>query len=230
MESLRWPTRLTRRAFDIFGPVARGCELKGCDSKPWCHYTTGQVIPTSKGLAPMHLNVSLCLSLLLSLSLQGCDLPTAGRTSASSSEAGFDAIGTYFRPIQDASDGPTQLVYVPVYSRLNTSSTSSWEMATTLSIRNTDLDQSLTVYEIDYFDTAGNLLEQYLQTPHELDPLTTVTLTLPRTDTRGGSGANFLVRWGGDANINRPIVEAVTTGTQGTSGFSFIRSGQEVVE
>lgn len=174
----------------------------------------------------MQLNVFFCLSIFSILSLQGCDLPTVERTPA----RGFDSIGTYFRPVQDVSNGPTHLVYVPVYSRLNISTTNAWEMATTLSIRNTDLDQALTVYEIDYFDTAGNLLEQYLPTPHEMDPLTTVTLTVPQSDTRGGSGANFLVRWGGEASINQPIVEAVTTGSQGTLGFSFIRAGQEVFE
>jgi hypothetical protein len=151
-------------------------------------------------------------------------------TTVPGSEASFDRIGTYFKPAQDVSEAPTHLVYVPVYSRLLLSKASIWEMATSLSIRNTDRDQSLIVYEINYFDTAGKLLEQYLETPHELDPMATVTLTLPQWDSRGGSGANFLVRWSGDSDINNPIIEAVMAGTRGTQSFSFIRVGQEIVE
>ena len=74
------------------------------------------------------------------------------------------------------------------------------------------------------------MLEQYLETPHELHPMATVTLTLPQWDKRGGSGANFLVRWSGDADINKPIIEVVMAGTRGTQSFSFIRAGQEIVE
>ena len=146
------------------------------------------------------------------------------------SDASFDSIGTFFKPAKNASTGTTQLVYVPVYSRLLLSKGSIWEMATSLSIRNTDPDRSMIVYEIDYFDTAGNLLEQFLDTPHQLDPMATVTLTLPQWDKRGGSGANFLVRWGANAEINKPIIEVVMAGTRGTQSFSFIRAGQDIGE
>lgn len=178
----------------------------------------------------VRLNLSLCLCVASSLLLYGCDLQTVEPAPTHAAEASFDHIGTFFSPVKDVSKAPTQLVYVPVYSRVFLSKASIWEMATSLSIRNTDPDQSLIVYEIDYFDTAGELLEQYLDTPHELDPMATVTLTLPQWDTRGGTGANFLVRWSGDADINRPIIEVVMAGTRGTQSYSFIRAGQEIVE
>ena len=174
--------------------------------------------------------VLLCLCVVSGLSLYGCDSRTVEQTPTPESEASFDSIGTFFKRAQDVRKGPAQLVYVPVYSRLFLSKSSFWEMATSLSIRNTDPDQSLIVHEINYFDTAGKLLEQFLETPHELDPMATVTLTLPQWDTRGGSGANFLVRWSGDADINSPIIEVVMAGTRGTQSFSFIRAGQEIVE
>jgi len=126
--------------------------------------------------------------------------------------------------------GPSRLVYVPVYSRLFLSEASYWELASSLSIRNTDPDQSIVVYRIDYYDTAGKLLQKYLETAHELDPMATVTLTLPQSDVRGGAGANFLVRWSGDNDINEPIIEVVMAGIRGTQSFSFIGSGQEIVE
>jgi len=171
----------------------------------------------------------LCLGLVSLFSLNGCE-KTEEMSTIPGSEAGFDRIGTFFKPVQADSTGPTKLVYVPVYSRLFLSKDSFWEMGTTLSIRNTDPDQSLYVYEIDYFDTAGDLIERFLDQPHELQPMATVTLTLPQWDKRGGSGANFLVRWSGDADINNPIIEVVMAGTRGQQSFSFIRPGQEIVE
>lgn len=183
-----------------------------------------------KGFSRVRLIHLLSLCVVSGILLYGCDLETVESPAAQRAEASFDRIGTYFKPVRDGSRGPTQLVYVPVYSRLFLSKASIWEMATSLSIRNTDPDQSLIVYEINYFDTAGELLEQYIETPHELDPMATVTLTLPQWDKRGGSGANFLVRWSGDADINTPIIEVVMAGTRGTQSFSFIRAGQVIAE
>ena len=145
-------------------------------------------------------------------------------------EPGFDGLGTNLKPTSESPEGSSRLVYVPVYSTLFLSKTSRWELAASLSIRNIDPDQPVTILEIGYFDTAGELLEQYLDTPHELDPMATVTLTLPQWDKRGGAGANFLVRWAGDNDVNEPILEVVMAGTRGTQSFSFIRPGQEIVE
>ena len=169
------------------------------------------------------------LALLFCLILPGCDMQ-AEKPSRPTPEPGFDGLGLVFKPISDAPSGPSHLVYVPVYSRLFRSKVASLELATSLSIRNIDPDQSITVHDIDYFDTAGELLEQYLEASHELDPMATVTLTLPQMDVRGGAGANFLARWSGADDVNEPIIEVVMTGISGTQGFSFIRSGQEIVE
>ena len=170
------------------------------------------------------------IAVLFCLALLGCEADTDAPSKPLAPEPGFDGLGSIFKPVSGTPSGPSRLVYVPVYSTLFLSKTSRWELAASLSIRNIDPDQSVTVLEIGYFDTAGELLEQYLETPHELDPMATVTLTLPQWDTRGGAGANFLVRWSGDNDVNEPIIEVVMAGTRGTQSFSFIRSGQEIVE
>ena len=170
------------------------------------------------------------LSALVCLTLLGCEPETDEPSSLLAPSPGFDGLGTVFKAVSESPGGPSRLVYVPVYSRLFLSEVTYWELAASLSIRNTDPDQSITVYEIDYYDTAGNLLQQYLETPHELDPMATVTLTLPQSDVRGGAGANFLVRWSGNNDINVPIIEVVMAGKRGTQSFSFIRAGQEIVE
>ena len=167
---------------------------------------------------------------LVCVVLLGCEAENDAPSRPLAPEPGFDGLGTIFTPTSASSEEPSHLVYVPVYSRLFLSEASYWELAASLSIRNTDPDQSITVYEIDYFDTAGDLLQQYLETPHELAPMATVTLTLPQSDVRGGAGANFLVRWSGGNDINEPIIEVVMAGIRGTQSFSFIRPGQEIVE
>ena len=171
-----------------------------------------------------------CINVLICLMLLGCDAQTESPERPLAPNAGFDGLGTVFRPTSGRAAMPRCGSKVPVYSRLFLSERSYWELAASLSIRNTDPDQPITVFEIGYFDTAGKLLEQYLETPHELDPMATVTLTLPQSDVRGGAGANFLVRWSGDSDINEPMIEVVMAGIRGTQSFSFIRSGQEIVE
>ncbi len=170
------------------------------------------------------------LGVLICVALLGCEAETDAPSRPLAPEPGFDGLGTIFMPTSESPQKLSRLVYVPVYSRLFLSDVSYWELAASLSIRNTDPDQSVTVSEIDYFDTAGELLQQYLETPHELAPMATVTLTLPQSDVRGGAGANFLVRWSGGNAINEPIIEVVMAGIRGTQSFSFIRTGQEVVE
>lgn len=182
------------------------------------------------GLSPVRLITLFCLCAVFGFVLPGCDQAAVESTALPGPHAGFDDSVAFFKPATDVADGPTQLVYVPVYSRVYLSKASVSEMATSLSIRNTDPDQALVVHEVDYFDTAGKLLERYLETPHRLDPMSTATLTLPQWDKRGGTGANFLVRWSGDADINAPIIEVVTIGTRGEQSFSFSRVGQAIVE
>ena len=167
---------------------------------------------------------------LLCAALPGCDEQPELVEEVRSFDAGFDGLGTTFNPVSTSMRASSRLVYVPVYSRLFLSGLHYWELAASLSIRNTDPDQPITVYTIDYYDTAGGLIEEYLETPHELNPLSTVTLTLPQRDRRGGAGANFLVRWSGDDDVNTPMIEAVMAAVRGTQSFSFVRAGQEIAE
>ena len=170
------------------------------------------------------------IGVLVCLALLGCDTQTEEPLKPLAPDAGFDGLGSYFNPVSGIPSAPSRLVYVPVYSTLFLSKASRWELGASLSIRNIDPDQPVTVLEIGYFDSAGELLEQYLEIPHELDPMATVTLTLPQWDKRGGAGANFLVRWSGDNCVNEPIIEVVMAGTRGGQSFSFIRAGQEIAE
>lgn len=124
-----------------------------------------------------------------------------------------------------------QTVYVPAYSNVFTGPRKlPFQLATTLSIRNTDLSASFQVTAIDYYDTSGKLVRRYLEKPYILGPLASSFVHIEEKDTSGGFGANFIVKWNSDRAINSPIVECVMIGATGGQGISFVSSGQEIKE
>jgi Protein of unknown function (DUF3124) len=91
-----------------------------------------------------------------------------------------------------------QVAYVPAYSSIRLGSgKGKLDLATTLSIHNTSTETALVVLRADYFDTSGNLIYRYVPEPIAVRPLGTVEAFVSAEDTRGGSGANFIVEWGG---------------------------------
>ena len=64
------------------------------------------------------------------------------------------------------------------------------DLATTLIVHNTSETVPLVVLRIDYFGTAGNLLQGYLANPIAIRPLGSLETFIPAEDTRGGTGAN----------------------------------------
>ena len=103
------------------------------------------------------------------------------------------------------------------------------ELATTLTIHNTSEKTPLVLLRVDYFGTAGNLLHRYLADPIAIRPLGSVETFVPAEDTRGGSGANFVVEWAAEGQITEPLIEAVMLGTLGTQGFSFTSRGKTMI-
>ncbi len=124
-----------------------------------------------------------------------------------------------------------QTVYVPVYSNVFSGPKSRpYQLAATLSFRNTDLSATLRIKSIDYYDTGGKLVRRYLDRPLTLGPLASTNIHIGEKDTSGGFGANFIVRWDADRSINAPIIEAVMIGATSGQGISFVSTGQEIRE
>ena len=118
-------------------------------------------------------------------------------------------------------------VYVAAYSTVRLGSgKGKVDLATTLTIHNTSEKSPLILLRVDYFGTAGNLLHRYLASPIAIRPLGSVETFVPAEDTRGGTGANFVVEWAADGQITEPLIEAVMVGTIGTQGFSFTSRGK----
>ena len=136
-------------------------------------------------------------------------------------------------PVQGVCGGPGlssgQLLYVPVYSHIYTGDKERpFNLAVTLSIRNTDSRGVLRLTMVDYYDTDGNLVRHYLDKPRDLGPLASIRYVVAEKDVKGGSGANFLVRWESDAPVNCPVVESVMIGAQSGQGISFTSQAREI--
>jgi hypothetical protein len=124
-----------------------------------------------------------------------------------------------------------QLVYVPIYSHVYYGDREGTILLTSiLSVRNTDPRQAITLLQVDYYDSEGKLLRKYLTQPVTLGPLGSNRFIVKTSDTAGGSGANFLVRWKAETPVNDPILEGVMIGASGQLGISFTSRGQVIRE
>ena len=123
------------------------------------------------------------------------------------------------------------IVYVPVYSSLYlgvSARARTVDLAATVSVRNTSSLHPITLKWVRYYDSSGKQVRDYLDKPSALPPLGSVEFVIQRSDTVGGPGANFLIRWDGPENIDEPLIEAVMLGQSGNAGVSFTSRGQVV--
>jgi len=124
-----------------------------------------------------------------------------------------------------------QTLYVPVYSNIFSAPKQiPFNLAAILSIRNTDISNSIKIISADYYDTKGKLLRRYFDKEITLAPLESTYLYLPEDDTAGGFGANFIVRWTASKEVNAPIIECLMIGMKGGQGISFVSPGQVIKE
>ena len=120
-------------------------------------------------------------------------------------------------------------IYVPAYSNIRTGSRRTRiDLAATLAIHNTSDQKPLVIEKIDYFNTAGTLIEHYLDAPVAIRPYGTIEVFIAVDDNRGGTSANFVVSWAGAGPIAEPLVETVMIGTVGTTSYSFISQGRTI--
>jgi hypothetical protein len=123
-----------------------------------------------------------------------------------------------------------QLVFVPAYSEVISVPSPALQLSTTLAIHNTDLEHTIIIKSVRYYNTDGELVREFVDSPSELKPLATTGFVIESSDTSGGWGANFLVEWGAEQPVYEPIIEAVMVSTRGTEGVSFISEGRVISE
>jgi len=142
--------------------------------------------------------------------------PTAGQGNGS---------GAYGIEIVDG-----QTVYVPVYSHIYADGGKPHLLEATLSIRNPDPKRAISIESVKYFDTGGALIKQYLDGKMRLGPLATTAFLVEKRDTRGGSGANFIVVWDAEEPVYEPLIEAVMVGFYKDNSISFVSPGRALIK
>ena len=126
------------------------------------------------------------------------------------------------------SDGQT--LYVPAYSHIYSGTRDTpFLLTVTLSIRNVDPQNPITITRADYHATAGKHLKKYVETPITLAPYGSTRYIIAESDKSGGSGANFIVEWKAAKPVNPPIVESVMISTRAAQGISFTSRGQVII-
>ena len=127
-----------------------------------------------------------------------------------------------------------QLVYVPAYSQIHSvysgTEDSRINIAVTLSIRNTDIENPIIIKSVSYYNDDGTLLKEYVETPFQLAKMASASFNISQTDISGGIGANFIVEWGANQSVIEPYIQAIMLGAHGTHGFSWRNPGYVIKE
>jgi hypothetical protein len=128
-----------------------------------------------------------------------------------------------------------QSLYLPIYSHLyhgdvhpKTGRPSETLVSTHVSIRNTDPRLPLKVTSARYYNTTGSLLREFLTAPQSIPPLGTFELYVPRSDSSGGSGANFIIEWSAERPINVPLVEALHADIREARTLLFVTTAKPI--
>lgn len=122
-------------------------------------------------------------------------------------------------------------IYVPVYSSLFlglAKRESTVNLAATVSIRNVSAVHPITLDWVRYYDSVGKPIRDYLDKASTLPAMASVEFVVQRSDTRGGPGANFMIRWHAAAAVDEPLAEAIMLGQSGNAGISFNSRGRAV--
>ena len=118
-------------------------------------------------------------------------------------------------------------VYVPVYSHIySETGESAINLTAILSIRNTSYTDSFYVTDVIYYGSQGEVLRRYIDSPLLVKPMTSIEFVVERTESKGGAGANFVVKWGSFSAGSEPLIQTVMN--EISRGISFVTNGVEM--
>lgn len=167
------------------------------------------------------------LALLAAIGLAGALIAPAGAQTLT--EDPLAPFAEAFAPMPAAPLTEKGRTYLPVYSSVMAGGgRTRIDFAVTLSIHNTSAALPLVLSRIDYFDTAGRVIQRYLDKPVAVRPYGSVQIVVAQSDTRGGLAANFVIDWESTARIDEPAIEAVMVSSYGAQGYSFLSQGRRV--
>ena len=128
-----------------------------------------------------------------------------------------------------------QSLYLPVYSHIlhgeagGKGDSAKMLVSVMVSIRNTDTVRPMRVTSAAYFDTDGKRIKEYVTAPRTVAPMGTIEIFIPRSDDKGGSGANFVIAWKSDAPVNPPLVEALHANLPAGRSIVFVTGARPIL-
>jgi len=118
-----------------------------------------------------------------------------------------------------------QRIYVPIYASIYEGAESrEFPLTAFLSVRNADMNSSIVIRKVDYYDSNGDMVRSFLESPIKLKALQTEGFLIEKMDYSGGSGANFIVEWVSDRKVSEPVVESVMSNPH--LHLSFVSQGR----
>lgn len=172
--------------------------------------------------------INKLFTVLLFLGMVACTGPqnqdeSSNTENLSSSKELDPALDVSSQNYVRADSARSQTLYIPVYSHIyQLNRRKTFNLTTTLSFRNIDLNRSVILTKVLYYDSDGNLVKNYLAEPKTIKPLASTSFVVEENDLRGGVGANFIVTWKAEKPISIPVVEAVMISTSQQQGISFV--------
>ena len=112
--------------------------------------------------------------------------------------------------------------YLPVYSQVySISEMRTLNLTVMVSLRNTNDTSKVYLTKANYYNSAGELIRNYINGPVALNPLETRDIVINEDDDTGGTGGNFVFEWHILEGDNPPLFQAVMNSTLGQQGLSF---------
>lgn len=158
-----------------------------------------------------------------------------GACSGRESPSGEWKTGKAFNPdVLKVADGGVnkmkgQVLYVPIYSSIPDSKNKKFDLSAFIVIHNTDLKSPIKITKVLYFNNDGALVKEFVTSEQSLAPLGAVNFYIPQAD-QSGTGANFLIEWLADGQVNEPLIESVMVNIEGSRAVSFLSKGKVIRE
>ena len=161
--------------------------------------------------------------------LAGCGQNAEPRRFLNNSGEGPGATVLTGPPMENPKSGQT--IYLPVYAYIHINDDAKpFNLAITVSIRNTDTKQPIIVKSVDYHGSSGSLIRPYLEKPIRLDPLASTSFFVLESDSLGGSSTSFLVEWVAAEAAHPAAAEAVMVGTMMNHSVTLTSQGRVIAE
>lgn len=119
--------------------------------------------------------------------------------------------------------------YLSVYSQIYSQTEhKTHDLTATISLRNTNLTDTIYIDKAEYFDTGGKSIRTYFDQTIFVSPMETVEIVIDELDKEGGTGGNLLFEWRILPSSAEPLFESVMISTSGSQGLSFATQGKRI--